>query len=35
MERDLIGKTINIERRMRQHFNGNGAKVTQIQTYQI
>ena len=24
-----IGKTINIERRMRQHFNGNGAKVTQ------
>jgi len=24
-----IGKTVNIERRMRQHFNGNGSKVTQ------
>jgi len=24
-----IGKTVNIQRRMRQHFNGNGAKVTQ------
>ena len=24
-----IGKTTNIERRMNQHFSGNGAKVTQ------
>jgi len=23
-----IGKTVNIERRMRQHFTGNGSKVT-------